>query len=144
MRYIQAFAFLTVLLLATTSGVQATSGGTRVRGNVYDQINGVPINNLTIQVSCNGITKTDNTNSSGLYVVDFTKAECDKYAPVSATGTFKDETQGKNVLVSAQNTATMDLDFGLVSVPEFGMIGGAVAAIGSGLAWLGMKKRFSQ
>lgn len=133
-----AFMFMGV----SDSFAKDSSSTTRVRGNVYDQVNGVPINGLSISVTCNGITKTGNTDSNGLYVVDFTKAECDKFDPVSATGSFNGEVLNKSVLVSSVNTATMDFDFGLVAVPEFGLIQGAMAAVGSGIAFLGLKRRF--
>lgn len=118
------------------------NSNTRVRGNVYDQTAGVPINGLTVSVTCNGITKTDATDGNGLYVIDFTQAECDKYDPVTASATFNSENQNMSVLVSSTNTATMDLNFGLIAVPEFGLVTGALSALGSGVAFLGLRKKF--
>ena len=37
----------------------------------------------------------------------------------------------------------MDYYFGATSVPEFGVVTGVVAAIGSGLAYWGMKRKFA-
>lgn len=117
---------------------------TKVRGNVYDQTAGVPIGGLAVSVTCNGNTKTATTDGNGLYVVQFTKSQCDKYAPVSASATFNGEPLSMSVLVSAQNTATMNLNFGMVAVPEFGLITGLVSAVGSGVAFLGLRRKFFQ
>ncbi|HRN69623.1 MAG TPA: hypothetical protein PLS49_00430 [Candidatus Woesebacteria bacterium] len=151
MKYIATLFIVSVLFIFNVAQVSAANsknnksnsgGNTRVRGNVYDQVAGTPINGLPITVSCNGITKTANTDGNGLYVIDFTKAECDKYEPVSANATFNGEPLSMSVLVSAQNTATMDLNFGLIAVPEFGMVTGVLGAVGSGVAFLGLRKRF--
>ncbi len=120
-----------------------TNTNTRVRGNVYDQTAGVPIGGLSVSVTCNGITKTSSTDGNGLYVVDFTKAECDKFAPVTASATFNSENQNQSVLVSSTNTATMDLNFGLIAVPEFGLVTGVISALGSGVAFLGLRRKFT-
>jgi len=145
MKHIASLFLLSALFVFNVSWVSANnsnSTNTRVRGNVYDQTAGVPIGGLTITVTCNGVTKTDATDGNGLYVVDFTKAECDKYEPVSASATFNGENANMSVLVSSTNTATMDLNFGLIAVPEFGMVTGVISAIGSGVAFLGLRKKF--
>lgn len=137
-----SFVVFNVAQVTAQNTKNNSNGNTRVRGNVYDQTAGVPISGLNVSVVCNGVTKTSNTDGNGLYVIDFTKAECDKYDPVSASATFNGEPMSMNVLVSAQNTATMDLNFGLIAVPEFGMVTGVLGAVGSGVAFLGLRRKF--
>ena len=131
---------LSIFLAAGT--VHAQSGTTRVRGNIYDYNNGGQgIGGLNVTVVCNSISKGAITNSFGLYVVDYTASECPAFTPVSATVTFNSQTQSQTVFVSGGNTATIDFYYGSVSVPEFGMIPGIVAAVGSGLGYLGLRRR---
>ncbi len=118
----------------------AQSGITRVRGNIYDMNNGGQgIGGLSVNVNCNGNNKTAVTDSNGLYVVDYTQAECPAFTGVSSTVTHNGETQSYTVFTSHDFRATLDFYFGSTAVPEFGAIGGVVAAVGSGLAYLGMR-----
>lgn len=128
-------------LMALPAASFAQSATTRVRGNVYDQTSGfIGLGGLTVTVNCNGNIQTRTTDSYGLYVADFSSSACPIYAPVTSTVTYNGQTQQQTVFVSSQNTATLDFYYGSVAVPEFGLITGLVAAGGSGLAYLKMRK----
>lgn len=126
---------------ATNSNFKSPNGKTRVRGNVYDLEAGNWVQGVTVAVTCNGKTLSSSTSNTGLYVVDFNKSECPKFAMVSAAVTYEGETLGQTVQVSNMNTATMDFNFGAAAVPELGMITGLMAAGGSGIVYLGMKRK---
>ncbi|CAN5191182.1 hypothetical protein BH09PAT2_BH09PAT2_01510 [soil metagenome] len=145
MKFTVSIVIIAVIFL-TIAGTQAFANGsggskTRVRGNIYDAETG-PLSGLNVAVTCEGVTRNAVTTFSGLYVVDFTLDECDKFAPVTATVSHDREVLTRSVLVSAQNTATMDFLFGAASVPELGMIPGILAVLGSGFAYLGLKRKF--
>ncbi len=124
-----------------THATGTSADKTRVRGNVYDFAAGNWVEGTNVSVTCEGITLVGTTTATGLYVVDFKKNECPKFALVSATVTHAGETLSQTVQVSNRFTATMDFSFGAVGVPEFGMIPGVVAALGSGVAYLGLKRK---
>lgn len=122
----------------------AQEGVTRVRGNVYNMNNGgAGIGGLTVTVNCLGNIQNATTDSNGLYVVDYTHLQCPIFMPVSASVTFNGEPQSHTVFVSHNNRATLDFYFGAVAVPEFGAITGALAAIGSGITYFGLRRKFS-
>lgn len=132
-----------VVLGASQISAQATT--TRVRGNLYDMDNGgAAIGGVPVTVNCNGNVQNTSTNGSGLYVVDYPAAQCPAFTAVSASATFNGQPQSQTVYVADVNRATLDFYFGASSVPEFGMIPGLVAAVGSGAAYLGFRRKFSQ
>ena len=120
---------------------------TVVRGNVYDESKGGKgIGGLHVAVSCvsdknRTISRNAVTDRNGLYTVRYNEERCEAHQPVFATVTYNGQTQTDNVYVSQQNTATMDFYFGSVSVPEFGFIPGAIAAVASVGTFLTLKKR---
>lgn len=125
----------------------AKSDLTTVRGNVYNESNGGKgISGLTVTVSCVGKnnktkTKTAITDGNGLYTVNFKEDKCEDFNPVTSKVTFNGQTQNETVYVSEQNTATLDFYFGSESVPEFSMLTGAMAVLGSAGAFLVLRKK---
>ena len=147
MKYFFSILLLSSIFILNTYSVEATNfkspnGKTRVRGNVYDLEAGNWVQGVNVAVTCNGKTLNATTSSSGLYVVDFNKSDCPKFAMVSAAVTHDGETLGQTVQVSNINTATIDFNFGAAAVPELGMITGLMAAGGSGYLFLKMRKNF--
>ncbi|MFA6005278.1 MAG: hypothetical protein WC775_02215 [Patescibacteria group bacterium] len=134
--------FLCLSLLMVPAVLANNPGVTRVRGNVYDQDNGgAGIGGLTVNVTCNGNSRNATTDGNGLYVVDYTRSECPQFGPVSSAVSHNGQSQSDTVYVSDVYTATMDFYFGTISVPEFGMIPGAIAAIGSIGTYLALRRK---
>ncbi len=116
----------------------ANSLYTMVRGNVYGD-NFAGLGGLTVTVTCadavkNHVeTKTAITDNYGLYTVNFDKNTCGAYQPITSTVTYKGQTQTQTVYVSHDQQATLDFYYGtMTSVPEFGLVTGAMAALTSG------------
>ena len=85
-----------------------------IRGNLNKVTPGVslvPITNQQVKVVCGGITKTATTNASGLYVTTFTEAGCVPSSPVSTKSAYNGSIITRQVWVSSENRATIDLLF---------------------------------
>ena len=145
MKFIFSFLLLIAAFVVVSAfPILAQESNTRVRGNVYNMnAGGQGIGGLTVTVTCNGIVKTGVTDSFGLYVVDYAQEECGRFTRVTSQVTFNGEPQSQTVFVSHNFRATLDFYYGSTSVPEFGAITGIVTAVGSGLAYLGLKRKLS-
>ena len=145
------FAYVLIAAVFLAPSAFAAPHLTIVRGNVYNQSSGNQgIGGLTVTVTCLGtknkiITRTASTDSFGLYTVHYAERRCKDFSPVTATVTYKGQTQTQTVLISAQSTATLDFYFGSANVPEFSLFTGMAALIGSvGAFFFLRKKNFSQ
>lgn len=116
---------------------------TRIRGNAYNVNNGTRVAGETVTVVCNGVTKTAVTDANGLYVVDYTNAQCNQFQAVTASLTFNGNTQSQTVFVSDNYRATLDFYFEAASVPEFGLLPGMFAAAASAGSYLLLKRKQS-
>lgn len=141
--FFKLFFFVFFISLFFVSPVSADENFTRVRGNVYDVANGGGIGGLTVTVNCQGHVQTPTTDANGLYIADYSHEDCPKFLGVSSSVTHNGQTQSDTVYVSHNYRATMDFYFGATSVPEFGAVGSIVSAIGSGLVFLGIKRKFT-
>lgn len=119
-----------------TAPLSFAAVNTIARGNVYN--NGVNVPNVPVTVSCvfdNGkaIIKNKNTDSNGLYSVNFTSKECDQGGAVTASATVNGVTQTETSYVSDVDTVTNDFNFGSdpINVPEFSTLTGAIAVLGA-------------
>jgi hypothetical protein len=137
--------FFPLLIILLTAGMFVTASPsfaythqTVVRGNIYSNTN---ISGIPVTVSCNGVTQQTHTNGNGLYTASFPPNLCRKYSFVSATIQVNGQTQTESVLVSSQNTATMDFSCNTLSVPEFGLIPGALATLTSIGSFLAIKRK---
>jgi hypothetical protein len=135
--------FVVSFFAAPSAFAASHASYTTVRGNIYSEntsVSGIPV--TVVCVGRNGsIKQTTTTDRSGLYTVYFNANQCGKYQSVSATLTLDGQTQTQTVTVSSQNTATMNFSCGTISVPEFGLIPGAIATIISAGSFLAIKRR---
>ncbi|MGV8172321.1 MAG: carboxypeptidase-like regulatory domain-containing protein [Candidatus Woesearchaeota archaeon] len=101
-----------------------------VSGTVTDG-NGNVVPDADVDVTCNGVTESAVTNALGDYYVEFDAGVCYFDDPVSATAT-KDEVTGSNDGVMC-NAEECFIPIGIVdiTIPEFGLIAGAVALVGA-------------
>ncbi|SRR5258708_5990877 len=134
-----------IISLFSLLSVNAFAAATRVRGNAYDESNGGKgIQGLLVTVTCTNDktskTKTATTNKNGLYKVLFGN-KCDTGDAVTTTATYKGQTLTQTVFVSDVDTATSDFYFGAVSVPEFGLIPGVIALVGSTGSFFALRKK---
>lgn len=141
--------FFSVLVLAgfflflSASQTRAQSIDTIIKGTVKDGA-GTAVSGASVSVTCDGVTRSTTTNSSGDYLVMYSRAECAQGDNATATATASEGTGSADGTVQRYNYGPgLDLDIAIIniSVPEFGMVTGMVTAIGSGLAYLGLKRK---
>ncbi len=142
--------FLSALLvvLPIVSSVTAQTIDTVITGTVFDG-GGNEVNGAAVTVVCDGNVRNTTTNSSGDYLVTYPSSECVQGDTATASATAP-EGSGSNTGTVERFTAGsgLELDIAIINitlaVPEFGAIGGVLTAIGSGLTFLGLKRKFLQ
>jgi hypothetical protein len=96
-----------------------------------------------VEVTCGGTTKTDTTDGSGSYLVTFTTAEC-PFGPTVKVVAKKGGYSGVGSGTVHGITTKLNIAIVNVSIPEYGWIGGIVAA-GAGIGAIAFtRRRFSQ
>jgi hypothetical protein len=117
----------------------AMSSKTDINGTVYN--NGVGVSGAHVTVVCDNNAKTDTTDSTGAYLVQFNAAKC----PVGATVyvTAKDGHKGGDSSDKVPQGENDKLNVVLinVSLPEFGALAGIGAALLGGGAFLVIRRR---
>lgn len=119
---VMAVALLVVAFVPVAG--HALSPQTDVTGVITNQ--GNPVNMATVTVVCNGVTKTDTTDSAGSYLVTFTAPQCPFGSTVKVTaqkGGYSGTASGTvHGITTKLNIAVVN-----VSIPEYGLIGGILA-----------------
>ncbi len=117
-----------ILLAIPTASVSAKSKGeTQVTGVISE--NGTPIKNAKVTVVCNGKSKSDKTNNSGTYRVEYKDKKCPKGSSVSVTASTKDGKSGTSTGTADEVTTKLNVAVVNVAVPEIGTIA-SIAAVG--------------
>ncbi len=134
-----------VLMSATQAFAQVPIiAQTWVSGTVYSQ-SGTPVNGGTTSVNCGGIVKTAAINADGSYAVSFTQEECSAGDTASATANTSEGSGSNSAPVenTSVNGPIVDLDVAVIdiTVPEFGVIGGALTGLASVGGYLVMKAK---
>jgi hypothetical protein len=114
-----------------TSGVNAAPPATEVTGVITES--SVAVANASVAVLCNGHTETDTTDAYGSYRVLFASSDC----PFGSTVKVTAQKSGKSGVASGTVqgiTTKLNLAIVNVSIPEYGLIGAALA----GSAGVGM------
>jgi hypothetical protein len=118
----------------------ASSSDNYVLGQVYNSKTGNGVNNVTVHVTCGTASEDVSTGAgnNGDYQAAFASNVCPKNSKASATV--------DSVTVDGKvNQQLPGIDYALInvpiSVPEFGLIPGAFAALTAAGAYLGMRKR---
>ncbi len=113
--FIITFSALAIFLVGVFTP-QAAYGVSPVtiRGNLNKVIPGpklVPLANQSVSVLCGSITKTAVTDANGLYTITFNEAGCSPFNPVSTKSNYNSSTITRQVSVSSEGRATIDLIF---------------------------------
>lgn len=130
------YAMIAMLLLGislvSANGIDCGTNPSAVTGTVYDQSHAtVPEAHVTVQ--CNGEEATADTNSEGDYYVCFNAAECTYGDALYAEATKADVGSGYNdtETMCAENVCFIPIGLVDITIPEFGLIAGAVALVGA-------------
>jgi hypothetical protein len=123
-------AIFGMMFLLTIGFVSALN--TQVLGTVYDASHN-PVIGADVSVNCNDVLKTTTTALDGTYLVSYSKVVCGFNAPVHVVATKDDQTGENDGLTCASVDDCEGIPVALVDVtiPEFGVIAGAVALIGA-------------
>lgn len=117
---------------------------TWISGTVYNSA-GTPVNGGNVNVTCGSTTKLAVIDGSGNYAKTFTQVECKSGDTATATASTG-EGSGTNSEV-VQNTVVngpiVDLDIAVIdiTVPEFGLLGGALTGLVSVGGYLVMRSK---
>ena len=133
-----ASAFALAALLPAVASASPTPAQTDVTGTVTSGTS--LVQGASVTVKCNGNTGSDITDNTGTYLVVFSAVQCPKgdTANVTATkGALSGSSSGPaGFITNKLNIAVVD-----VSIPEFGIAAGVVAAIMGGGAFMVIRRR---
>ena len=130
------FAIMALMILGLVVSVSAITPAT-VTGYVYGADHTTPVEGATVTATCNGHAATAvSSDADGSYYVIFDSAVCGFNAPVTVTA-VKDGQNGVGNGFTCALSENKDTDCEIpvalvdVSIPEFGVIAGAVALVGA-------------
>ncbi|MFA6005276.1 MAG: hypothetical protein WC775_02205 [Patescibacteria group bacterium] len=132
-----------LVLIPQASAQPAPVEQTIVNGQVKDGANN-PVSGASVQTNCNGNVRNTSTNGDGKYQTVYTGTECPVNTVVTAQATAGSQSGGGSGQVQEViNTGTVIINVALINiaVPEFGLMTGAVAAVGSLAVFLKMRKK---
>ena len=101
-----------------------------VTGTVYDQDNNVVVG-ADVDVTCNDVTESAVTNALGDYYVEFDEGVCYFEDPVSATATKGEASGSEDGVMCDAEECFIPIAIVDITIPEFGLIAGAVALVGA-------------
>lgn len=131
-------------VLAPMQSAHADAPQTTVTGVINDLGSPPqPVAGAMVTVVCNGVTKTDTTDASGAYLVNFTAAQCPLGSALKITAK-KGTMSGGQIGAVVGVTTKLNLGIVNVSIPEYGLIGGVLAATAGVGAILFARRRYSQ
>lgn len=138
-------SFTSLVLVITAFMLLANSAfaaSLTIKGKIKDSSNG-NASGASVSVTCNGATLHTTSAHNGNFEVIFPDGVCNSGDSVSVTASLNGET-GSAVQNALPNTTNFgNINLAAIAVPEFGMITGLVAAAGSGLAYMKMRKGFN-
>lgn len=116
-----------------------------VSGYVKDTY-GKNLKDATVEITCNGITKNAQTNNAGRYTIGFSQNTCRDDNKITVFAYNDNQTGYGYGQGTVNNAGNSDVDVSCgsnsISVPEFGLIPGIVAAIVSFGSFFLLKKRY--
>jgi hypothetical protein len=137
----QKILVLLAVVVASAGLVSASVGAeppsTEVTGVITE--NQVAVASASVSVLCNGHTEVDTTDAYGSYLVSYAAADC----PFGSTVKVTAQKDGKSGVASGTVqgiTTKLNLAIVNVSVPEYGLIGGILAA-GAGIGMIFYMRR---
>ena len=133
-----SFASL-VTLFAVLFLASSTYAAVSVQGKIKKSNGSTNGSGAAVSVTCNGTTIPTTAASNGNFGVEFTDEQCPDGSTVTVNASLDGET-GSDSQSAASNTNFGNIVLAAIAVPEFGLITGIVAAGGSALAYMKMKK----
>jgi hypothetical protein len=105
---------------------------TQVMGTIYDASSNT-VSGADVSVTCNSIIKTTTSGATGEYLVTYPQADCGFNTTVYVTATKDDQTGNGQGLTCVDAKICYGIPVALVDVtiPEFTVIAGLVAVIGT-------------
>jgi len=104
-----------------------------------------PVNSGSVFVQCNGFSRNATIQANGTYAVSFPQTECITGNTVTASASTSEGSGANSAPVQDTNVngPVVDLDIAVIdiSVPEFGLIGGIVSAMGAAGAFMYMRAK---
>lgn len=135
---------LLAVIVASTGVLSATAGATPPQSDVTGVIteNQVAVAGATVTVLCNGHTEVDTTDAAGSYLVTYPSQDCPFGTTVKVTAEKGDKSGVASGTVQGITTK-LNLAIVNVSIPEYGLIGGILAA-GAGIGMIAYARRRQQ
>lgn len=135
---------LLAVVVASTGLVSATASATPPQSDVTGVIteNQVAVAGATVTVLCNGHTEVDTTDAAGSYLVTYPSQDCPFGTTVKVTAEKGDKSGIASGTVQGITTK-LNLAIVNVSIPEYGLIGGILAAA-AGIGMIAYARRRQQ
>lgn len=145
-KFITAVSTFAMAAALMTGSALATVQVGVVEGLVKNPDNTAAVG-ASVDVLCNGTTLNDTTDGSGFYFVQYADGVCVEGETVNVSATLGGLTgNNSGVMTASGYTEGLKLDVAIVHVPlvpEFGLITGALAMIGSAGSFLVLKRKNS-
>lgn len=135
---------LLAVVVASAGAVSATVSAAPPQTNVTGVIteNQAAVAGATVTVLCNGHTEIDTTDAFGSYLVTYASGDCPFGTTVKVTAKKGDKSGVASGTVQGVTTK-LNLAIVNVSIPEYGLIGGVLAA-GAGIGMIAYTRRRQQ
>jgi len=130
---------IAVLALMTFVTATPVSLPTVIDGHVYsgESMFTPPVQGVTVDVTCNDIVLSDDTDSDGYFRVLYSAGVCPFGSEVEACAGSSCDTRE----VMESTTRINLLGFKLFDVPEFGLIAAGLALGGAGIGYATLRRR---
>ena len=148
-KFFPAIVFSVVFLTSHSTVLAANNNRTIVSGTVSE--NGVLVEAADVTAVCEGIIMSTNTDTIGRYTLIYRDDACDEGSKVTVTAEKSAFIGSGSGIVTHDHydtygnpVVTLDIDMVVInipSVPEFGLVPGAVALFASSGTFLLLKKR---
>ena len=135
-----ALAAATAAIALAPAMSLAKAAQTDIDGTVT--ASGSPVKHATVEVTCDGTTKTTHTNASGAYLVTFAAKKCPAGSTVTVDASKGGVGSGSNSgTVSPYDTDKLNVGIVNVAIPEMGYATGALALVGATGAVVALRRR---
>ena len=130
------FVFIFALAFTATSTFAASL---TIKGKIKDSSN-ANASGASVSITCNATTIGTTSDANGNFEVVFPDGVCNAGDMVTVNALLNGESGSAAQSAQPNTTNFGNIQLSVVAVPEFGVITGLVAAAGSGLVYLKMRK----
>jgi len=127
------FAIMALMVIGLVASVSAVITPAEVTGTIFQHDGVTPVDSATVTATCGATTPASVLSlSDGTYDVQFNSADCPFGASVSVTAVKGSETgTATGTTCASVDDCPIPVALVDVSIPEFGIMAGAVALIGA-------------